>query len=141
VFCPGNSLTDLLDLVEDGVCGGGPDEGAGFGLVAVAERLDPGDQIGNGGERAPSNGFLRDDVEPDFDLVEPGSVGRGEVDVVARPSGQPTLDLGVLMGGVVVDDEMDLEVRGSVPVRWPHPGRRRAWLSVPEGRDTGPQCR
>ena len=36
--------------------------------------------------------------------------------MVAGPSGQPALDAGVLVGGMVVDDEVDVEVRGHVGV-------------------------
>ena len=40
---------------------------------------------------------------------EPRSVGGGAVDVEAGPLGQPGPDLGVLVGTVVVDHEMDVE--------------------------------
>ena len=59
-------------------------------------------------EGAASNGALGDDVEPDLDLVEPGSVGRREMDVETRMFGQPHFDLGVLVGPVVVDDDVEL---------------------------------
>ena len=38
------------------------------------------------------------------------------MDVVARAPRQPRLDLGVLVGGVVVHHQMDVEVRGHIPV-------------------------
>ena len=37
-------------------------------------------------------------------------MGRCEVEVPTRPPGEPSRDFGVLMGGVVVDDEMDVEL-------------------------------
>ena len=55
-------------------------------------------------------------MEPDLDLVEPGGIGGGKVDVVAGPVGEPALDTGVLVGAVVVDDEVDVEVRGHVGI-------------------------
>ena len=73
-------------------------------------------ELGDGGEGAAADGLLGDDVEPDFDLVEPGGVGGGEVEVVAWPGGEPALDLDVPVGAVVVDDEVDIEVRGDAGV-------------------------
>jgi hypothetical protein len=49
--------------------------------------------------------------EPAFDQVEPGSVGRREVDVHARPLGQPLPDPSRLVGAVVIHDEVQIEVR------------------------------
>jgi len=43
-------------------------------------------------ECSPADRLLSDDVEPDFDLIEPRGVGRGEVDVVPGLAGQPALD-------------------------------------------------
>ena len=73
-------------------------------------------ELGDGGEGAAADRLLRDDVEPDLDLVEPGGVGGGEVEMIAWPGGQPALDAGVLVGGVVVNDEVDVEVRRHVGV-------------------------
>ena len=76
-------------------------------------------ELGNGGEGAAADGLPGDDVEPDFDLVEPGGVGGGEVKMVAGPVDEPALDAGVLVGTVVVDDEVDIEVRGHVGIDVP----------------------
>ena len=43
-------------------------------------------------------------------MVEPGGIGGREVNVPARTACQPSSDLGMLVGGVVVDDEMDVEL-------------------------------
>ena len=56
------------------------------------------------------------DVEPELDLVEPGGVSGGEVEMVVWLGVQPAFDSDVLMGAVVVDDEMDIEVRGHVGI-------------------------
>src|SRR5262245_5275301 len=45
-----------------------------------------------------------------LDLVEPGCAGGGQVDVPARPLGQPTADQRRLVRGVVVDDEMNIQI-------------------------------
>ena len=52
-------------------------------------------------------GVAGEDGKPDFDLVEPGGVGRGEVkmDVLVTP--QPTIVFG-LMGVQVVQDDVNL---------------------------------
>ena len=102
--------------MEDGVGGGGPHKGPGIGVVVVGEVADLLLELGDGGEGTAANGLLRDEMEPDLDLVEPGRVGGGEVDVVAGPVGQLTLDTGMLVGGMVVNDEVDVEVRGHVGV-------------------------
>ena len=102
--------------MEDGVGSGGPQEGPGPGVVVVGEAEDPLLELGDGGEGAAADGLPGDDVEPNLDLVEPGGIGGGEVEMVARPVGEPALDAGMLVGAVVVDDEVDIEVRGHVGV-------------------------
>ena len=82
----------------------------------VSEVTDTLNKLTDGGKGAATDRLLGDDVEPDLDLIEPGRVGRGEVDVIAGPSGEPAFDLGVLVGAVVVDDEVNVEVRGDVGV-------------------------
>ena len=102
--------------MEDGVDGCSPHERPGTGVVVVGEVADLLLELGDGGEGTAADGLLRDEMEPDLDLVEPGSIGGGEVDVVAGPVGQPALDAGMLVGGMVVDDEVDVEVRGHVGI-------------------------
>ena len=46
------------------------------------KRFDFGNKFFDAAESAATNGLLRDDVEPDFYLVEPGRVGGREVHVV-----------------------------------------------------------
>ena len=46
------------------------------------EAFDFGDKFFDTAEGAPTDSLLRDDVEADFHLVEPGRVGRREVHVV-----------------------------------------------------------
>jgi hypothetical protein len=45
--------------------------------------------------------------EEALDGIEPGAGSRGEVEDEARMAGQPSFDVRMLMGGVVVDDDMD----------------------------------
>ena len=59
---------------------------------------------------------MGDDVERNLDLVEPGRIGGSEMEMVAGPCSEPALDFDVFMGAVIVDDEVDIEVRGHVGV-------------------------
>src|ERR1039458_10470357 len=74
------------------------------------EAVNLAHEFGDGDEGAASDGALGDKGEEALDLVEPRSIGRGEMKVPTGPPCKPRPDLGVLMGGVVVDDEMDVEV-------------------------------
>ena len=91
----------------------------------VGEAVDPLLELGDGGEGAAADGLLRDDMEPDFDLVEPGRVGRGEVEMVAGSGGEPAFNAGVLVGAVVVDNAVDVAVREYASMCWRKP--RNSW--------------
>ena len=73
------------------------------------EAFDFGDQFFKAAEGPATDGLLRDDVEPDFHLVEPGRVGRCEVYVVTGACCQPALDARVLVSSVVINDQMHVE--------------------------------
>jgi len=75
------------------------------------ERVDFLDEVRNAGERTPTNGALSDEAEPSLHLVEPGRVGGDVVHVIARPLRQPGAHLGMFVGGVVVDDQVQFEFR------------------------------
>jgi len=74
------------------------------------EVVDFLDEVGSGNERAAADGALGDESEEAFDLVEPRGVAGREVNVPARTACEPGSDLGMLVGGVVVDDEVDVEL-------------------------------
>src|SRR3990172_10832317 len=88
VLCPGNTLTKSLELGEDGIRGGGPGERLGLDIVVMDETLNVGNQLVNAAEGSAADRLLGNDVEPDFHLIEPGRIGRGEVQVVTRASSQ-----------------------------------------------------
>ena len=66
-------------------------------------------QIGNVAEHAAPDLIFGDVAEESLDQIEPGCTGRREVQMEARMLGQPGADLGVLVGGVVVDDQMQIK--------------------------------
>ena len=73
-------------------------------------------QFAHAAERAAPDRLLGDEREPALDLIEPAGVGGGVVDVVARMAGEPGFDLRMLVGGVVVGDQMDVEIGRDVAV-------------------------
>ena len=74
------------------------------------------DEFFHAGEGTAPDSFLGDEPEPAFDLVEPGRIGGREMDVISGPSGEPASDLRGLVGGVVVDDEMNVEIFGHIGI-------------------------
>jgi hypothetical protein len=78
--------------------------------VSADEVVDFLDEVGGGIERAATDSALSDESEEAFDLVKPGGVGGREMNVPTRTACEPSSDLGMLVGGVVVDDEMDIEL-------------------------------
>ena len=66
-------------------------------------------QLFDTAKRAAPDGLLGDEPKPALHLVEPARVGRREVQMKARMAGQPSLDPGMLVGRVVVRDQMNLK--------------------------------
>ena len=64
-------------------------------------------KVDDGVEDAALDAFSREGGEEAFDCVEPRCRGRREVERPARMAREPPLDLGMLVGGVVVDDGVD----------------------------------
>src|SRR6266853_2298671 len=57
--------------------------------------------------KTPRRRRLRVRAEKKFSTVEPGAGGRGEMEGPARMADEPGLDLGVLVGCVIVDNGVD----------------------------------
>ncbi len=105
-----------MELFEDRVSGGSPEEGP-FAEGVVSEVLvDLVHQFAHAPERTAPDGLLRDQGEPALDLVEPACVGRGVMKVEARMPRQPGFDPRMLVGGVVISDQMDREPGRKVAV-------------------------
>ena len=67
----GNILTKSFDLFRDRISSGGPNKWFGIRAILVDKLIDLGDQFFDTFESAPSYGPLGDDVEQNFNLVEP----------------------------------------------------------------------
>jgi len=80
--------------------------------VLVDVTLDSLLQFPGATEHPAAELLLRQRCEPALDQVQPGGAGRGEMQVIARPLGQPALDGGGLVSSVVVQDQVHVEVRG-----------------------------
>ncbi len=115
VHCLKNGIR-AADLLEDGLDGGGPDEGLGVGVVGGEERFDRRDEVGDAVEDGAADGLVGEFAKPVLDEVEPGAPGRGEVQVEARVPGEPSVDVAVRVGAVVVDDQMQLAVTGELAI-------------------------
>ena len=63
-------------------------------------------------ESASANCLLRNETEPSLDLIERGRIIGRVVDVKAGPLCQPNAFVGMLVGRIVVDDEMDGKIIG-----------------------------
>ena len=109
-------LFPTVDLFDDGAGGCRPDKGLGLSVVLVEVVIDVHLQLDDGTEHAATDAFSGDLGEKALDQVEPGRRGRREMHVESRMPGQPRLDLGMLVGGVVVGDQMDIEIRCDLPV-------------------------
>src|ERR1700756_5508337 len=99
-----------MQLLKNRICGGRPFEGLAVGIVMSDELIDALHELLDAGERSASDRLVSDQRKEALALIEPGAVGRDEVHVPAWPPGQPSLDLRMSVGGVVVHDAMDVEL-------------------------------
>ena len=75
------------------------------------ELVDSGDQIPDAAEAAATDGPLSNRSKPAFHLIEPGRIGGRVVDVETWPGGEPDAHFGVFVGGVVVHDQVHVQLR------------------------------
>lgn len=107
---PGDTRPKMLDLLQNRVRRRRPDVWSWFLLVGRHELLDSCYQLLNAGITAPANGSFGNQPKPAFNLVQPCSIGVCEVDMKTRPLGQPGADLGVLVCGAVVDNQVQVKI-------------------------------
>ena len=74
--------------------------------------IDLADQFFHATERAAADRLLGDEAEEALDLIQPGAVGGNEVDVPPGAPREPGFHARMLMGAVVVDDQMDVQLFG-----------------------------
>ena len=105
-----------VDFLEDCSAFGLP--GVGFrGRIAIGEiGFDVTDEFTDGGEAAGADHVGGQIGKEAFDEVHPGRRCRREVRLEARVAGEPGLDLRMLMSGIVVLDQMDVEFLGRFAV-------------------------
>ena len=82
-------------------------KGLGSSLCSLEVAVDGGLKVDDRAEDAAPDALSGEFGEEVFDGVEPGAGGRGEVEDPARVAGEPGFDLGMLVGGVVVEDGVD----------------------------------
>jgi hypothetical protein len=75
-----------------------------------------GDEGPHAAERASAQALAGDLSEEALDEIQPGGSGRGEVEMKARVFREPRLDQGMLVGAVVVQNEMDVLPARGLPI-------------------------
>ena len=101
-----------LDFGVDLFCCFGPAQRFGVGVPVGCPLFDDVVEVGDAGERAVLEGFAGEDREPAFDEVRPAGAGGREVEVPAALAGlgEPFADGLGLVGGQVVQDDVDVEM-------------------------------
>jgi class 3 adenylate cyclase len=110
VSCVVDSLAVGGDGVEDLVGGLGPHKRPRVGVPGVGPGLDRCGELGHRAVGAATQPLAGQLGEPPLDQVQPGAVGRGEVQLEARMGHQPAPDGGRLVGRGVVADHVDGQV-------------------------------
>ena len=107
------------DLVQDRLSGGMPHEWLGVRIGCCEVLLGGGDQLWDTVEVAPTDLFLRQFPEPPFHQIQPRRTRGGEVQLEPGMPRQPLSDLGLRVGPIVVDNQMEVQVLGKLPVQPP----------------------
>src|SRR6202034_4316928 len=100
-------LVPTSDSRDDLIGFGGPDKGSGLIVGLAEEAVDRGLELDDRAEGAafePTPGQLGEEA---LHGVEPGGRGRGEMEDEPRMPTEPGANFGMLVGGVVVEDEVD----------------------------------
>src|SRR5215469_12318812 len=91
-----------FDLFQDVSGFGGPDEGLGAVIVMVEVVEDGCDQLLDTAKDPATQAIFGQVAEESFHHVQPGAACGREVHAEAGIASEPALDLGMLVGGVVV---------------------------------------
>ena len=100
-----------LDFGEDILCRSCPDKGLGRLVARFEVLVDGGLEFGNTAEHAAADALLCQLAEPALDEIEPRRRRGNEVKVEAGVLREPLLHLLMLVRGVVVHDQMQLQRR------------------------------
>src|SRR5216683_2342864 len=106
----------MLDLAQDGRHRCRPDEWARVLVVFAYIGANGSDESRHAAEGSATDPFARDLGEEALDEVQPRGPGRGEVEVKPRMLGDPRLHGRMLVGAVVVQDQMDVPPAGGLPI-------------------------
>jgi len=117
VTCLGEARA--VDLFENGGALRLPAIGRGLEVVMREVDVDGSDQLGDAGKAAFSDDVISELAKEALHQVEPGRAGGGEVDVNAGMFCQPGADGGVLVGRVIIDDQVQGEFRRSLAMNLP----------------------
>jgi len=105
-------VRSAFDLFQDVASSGSPDEWFGTFVVAVDVGADGHDEFFEVAENRTAEPILGEVTKEPFHHIEPRGAGGSEVQMKARVARQPALHFGVLMGGVVIADQVQLPVGG-----------------------------
>ena len=94
----------------------GPDEGFWIGVVVIDIELDGLDEIGDTCEGSASDAFSCDFSKPTLDKVKPRGTRWDKVQIEARMFLYPAFNAGMLMGCVIVNDEVQVEPRRGLTI-------------------------
>ena len=106
-------LSTALNFFKNIGGGCSPDKGLGFGIVCDNVCFDSFGQFIDATKDTSPQAVDCEIPEKAFDHVKPGSTGRSEVEVESGITPLPCLDLCVLMGGVIIADDVYLHVGGN----------------------------
>ena len=94
----------------------GPEEGFRVGILLGDEAIDGGLKVDDGVEDATLQSSLCQLGKEAFDGIEPGTGRRREVEGKAGMAIEPLADLGMFVGGIIVEDDMHRLVAGDAGV-------------------------
>jgi hypothetical protein len=101
-------MTKAGDAGKDLIGRLGPGEGRRRLVVQSQASIDGSLELASAAVDAAPELLFGEQRKPTFDEIDPGRALRREVQMIARPLRKPPLDQGRLVGGVVVDDQMDV---------------------------------
>src|SRR6516164_8845928 len=96
-----------IEGLDDAVGIGGPDEGCGFAVVFAEVSVDRGLQVDQRAKDAALQPPAGECGKEGLDGIGPGAGGGCEMKHPAWMASQPSAHLGMLVGGIVIEDRMD----------------------------------